>query len=45
MVLICGDRSIRFRPHLNVTSEVIDEALSILEKTLKEIQAPVLKTS
>jgi len=34
MVLLCGDHSMRFRPHLNVTSEVIDEALGILERTL-----------
>jgi L-lysine 6-transaminase len=34
MVLPSGDQSLRFRPQLNVTSEVIDEALEILEKTL-----------
>jgi len=34
-VLTCGSHTIRFRPPLNITSEEIDEALTILEKTVK----------
>jgi L-lysine 6-transaminase len=45
MVLLCGNNSIRFRPHLNVTSEVIAEALQITEDTLKSVLAPVSHTS
>jgi L-lysine 6-transaminase len=45
MVLICGNTSIRFRPHLNVTSEVVQEALAITEETLKSVMAPVSHTS
>ncbi|MCC6547330.1 L-lysine 6-transaminase [Candidatus Sumerlaeota bacterium] len=40
MVLQCGDRSIRFRSHLNVTEGVVGEALSILEKTLLQVKVP-----
>jgi L-lysine 6-transaminase len=36
LVLTCGSVTIRFRPPLNITSEEIDEALAILEKTVKE---------
>ncbi len=43
MVLVCGDRSIRFRPHLNVTSDVIEEALAIVERTLLKIEVPAPK--
>jgi L-lysine 6-transaminase len=41
MCLMCGEKSMRFRPHLNVTSDVIDEALAIFEKTLVAEQVPV----
>lgn len=34
LLLGCGTKSIRMRPHLNVTSEVIAEAFEILETTL-----------
>ncbi|MEO8377077.1 MAG: L-lysine 6-transaminase [Candidatus Sumerlaeota bacterium] len=39
-VLVCGDRSVRFRPHLNVTASVVDEALTIVEKTLLQVNVP-----
>ena len=32
LVLKCGERSIRFRPSLNVTTEVVDEAISVVKK-------------
>ncbi len=35
MILGCGDRSLRFRPALTVTTDVIDEGLTILRKVLK----------
>jgi L-lysine 6-transaminase len=35
LVLSCGSATIRFRPPLTITSEEIDEALAIIEKTLK----------
>ncbi len=35
--LICGDRSIRFRPTLDVPAEVIDQALDIIENSLVEL--------
>ncbi|MBC8185972.1 L-lysine 6-transaminase [candidate division KSB1 bacterium] len=35
LVLKCGDRSIRFRPSLNVTAEIVDEAISIVKKCLE----------
>lgn len=36
MVLGCGDRSIRFRPALNITNKVIDEGFEIIRTTLKK---------
>jgi L-lysine 6-transaminase len=35
IVVTCGATTIRFRPPLVISSEEIDEALGILEKTLK----------
>ena len=35
LVLKCGDRSIRFRPSLNVTTEVVDEAISVVKKCIE----------
>jgi L-lysine 6-transaminase len=35
LVLKCGDRSIRFRPSLNVTADVVDEAISVVKKCLE----------
>ena len=34
LVLKCGERSIRFRPSLNVTSDHVDDAISIVNKCL-----------
>ncbi|KGE14086.1 L-lysine 6-transaminase [Sphingobacterium deserti] len=34
LILGCGERGIRFRPHLNVNKGVIDEAISLIEKSL-----------
>jgi L-lysine 6-transaminase len=34
VILGCGERSIRFRPPLNVTKEGLDEGLKIIEKVL-----------
>ena len=34
LILGCGDRSIRFRPHLTVTKEDLDKALAIIDKTI-----------
>lgn len=35
LVLTCGSVTIRFRPPLNITAEEIDEAVAIVEKTVK----------
>lgn len=35
MILSCGDKTVRFRPPLNVTNEQIDEGLGILENSYK----------
>jgi L-lysine 6-transaminase len=38
LILIgCGDRSIRFRPPLNVSKTELDEGLSIIHEALTEI--------
>ncbi|NOZ63008.1 MAG: L-lysine 6-transaminase [Calditrichaeota bacterium] len=37
LILPCGDRSLRFRPSLNVTNEIVDEAISILKKSVNAI--------
>ena len=37
LILVSGDQSIRFRPHLNVTSEDIDKSIHIISKSIKEI--------
>ncbi len=36
LILACGERSIRFRPHLNVRKEEIDQAVEITAKCLEE---------
>lgn len=38
LLLGAGERSIRFRPPLTITAEVIDEAMVILDKSLEEMQ-------
>ena len=37
IALSCGDQSLRFRPHLNVTTEEIDIALSKIEQNISKI--------
>ena len=39
LVVRCGDRSIRFRPVLDITHDVIDEALQIMDHECRRIQA------
>lgn len=34
LIIGCGERSIRFRPHLNVSNEDIDKAFTIIERCL-----------
>lgn len=36
LVLPCGDHSIRFRPHLTVTKQEIDQAIAICDKVLTD---------
>lgn len=38
IILACGDQTLRFRPHLNVTKEEIDLAISKFEKVVSEMQ-------
>jgi L-lysine 6-transaminase len=38
LILIgCGDRSIRFRPPLNLTKDEVNEGMTIMRKALQEI--------
>ena len=37
LILVSGDKSIRFRPHLNVKPEDIDKAIEIISSSIKEI--------
>jgi L-lysine 6-transaminase len=37
LVLTCGTRSIRFRPHLDLTAEEADAGLGIVRKALKQL--------
>lgn len=36
MILACGEKTIRFRPPLNVKKEHVDEAITIMQKSYKE---------
>lgn len=36
IILGCGDRSIRFRPALNISKQVIDEGMEIIRTTLRK---------
>ncbi|HDM43163.1 MAG TPA: aminotransferase class III-fold pyridoxal phosphate-dependent enzyme, partial [Firmicutes bacterium] len=36
LLLKCGEKSIRFRPHLDITKEIADEGLDILDRSMKE---------
>jgi L-lysine 6-transaminase len=37
LILGCGLKSIRFRPHLNITRDEIDHAISIIQKALSKL--------
>ena len=37
LILGCGEKTIRFRPYLNVTPEEIDECMSILRDVIKSL--------
>jgi L-lysine 6-transaminase len=37
IILPCGDQSLRFRPHLNVTKEEIQMALDKIENNINKI--------
>jgi L-lysine 6-transaminase len=37
LILGCGEKSIRFRPPVNVTITELDEGLGILDKVFKSI--------
>lgn len=40
LILIgCGDRSIRFRPPLNLRKDEVDEGIAIIRKALKELES------
>ena len=38
LILGCGHKSVRFRPHLNITKEEIDIAFEMLTNSLKNIK-------
>jgi L-lysine 6-transaminase len=35
MILGCGEKTIRFRPPLNITDDELEEGLQVIEKVLK----------
>ncbi|MHA1828986.1 MAG: aminotransferase class III-fold pyridoxal phosphate-dependent enzyme, partial [Candidatus Heimdallarchaeaceae archaeon] len=37
LLLGCGEKTIRFRPYLDTTKDIIDEAMSILHEVLKNL--------
>lgn len=37
LILSCGERSIRFRPALDIPKEMIDEGMEIIKKTIREM--------
>ena len=37
LILGCGHKSVRFRPHLNISKEEIDIACDMLDNSLKKI--------
>ena len=37
MILLCGDRSMRFRPHLNVTEDELMYGCKVIRKVLSEM--------
>jgi L-lysine 6-transaminase len=36
MMLGCGKKSIRFRPHLNITSQELDQGFEMIDNTLNK---------
>lgn len=38
LVLKCGERSIRFRPSLNITNEIVDKAVDITDSTIDALR-------
>jgi L-lysine 6-transaminase len=34
IILGCGEKSVRFRPHLNVSREDIDKTIAVIEKSI-----------
>ncbi len=41
LVLKCGEKSIRFRPSLNITKQIVDEAIEIINSTLTSLSKKV----
>jgi L-lysine 6-transaminase len=41
ILLACGERSIRFRPPLNLTTEQVDEGMAIMKKGLRRMKQNV----
>ncbi len=39
LIVGCGERSVRFRPPLNLTRDEVDEGIDIIDRTLREIGA------
>lgn len=37
IILPCGDRTVRFRPPLNISSEEVEKAMEIIGKSMKEV--------
>jgi len=37
--LVCGDKAVRFRPHLNVTSDIIGEAMALVGAALQSVSS------
>ncbi|MBO99929.1 MAG: L-lysine 6-transaminase, partial [Candidatus Marinimicrobia bacterium] len=37
MMLGCGTRSIRFRPHLNITINELDQGFEMIDKALSKL--------
>ena len=38
LVLKCGERSIRFRPSLNIANDIVDEAIKIIDSTIDALR-------
>ncbi len=41
LVLKCGEKSIRFRPSLNITRQIVDEAIDIVNSTLDSLSKKI----